>query len=562
MIFSIDQNSHPLWDTPAKLQVLSRSGHKVRHFVEDIDVAFTSLGWHSDDEGTLHVAPERFHRSGGQDWGAALFYSEFLGRLPVDIRHWQPYTGMKTRVLARRLGRSVDDLYDELSPGDNWQLIGPSYVPRQPPSPVQDKTHPEISPQVGDRQYHRIIGDLSVAEIRPFLRKIMNIASRDVHQAFPSAQSRRRTDQWFARETARLEAMLDEYAGGRLVELYTRWLGQHVPADVQIDLASSLLKDFTVGPAAALLNAFLTGYDKLAGLYNDAIVESGAPLHLLDVAAGELPFFAVMTHQGRAVRTAVHLDGSSVRIGGRSFALQGDGRIDPAVLGGAGVHGIVPKAVLLVIQVRLAPAGGPLAVPYQGSSYMPAVHCLVRKLTDAGVLEGPIHPVLRVRLAMLDRMGRLDTPIRLPNHLAECFGKTEIPASQLGRHYGDIATDAAARLDAFGIEAGRLRWQQDNCPGLLSRIEELDARRRDLARDDPKGQAVRNVGKAAKAVQTQLLERMLRQIAADWQIRQIDYWDSRGAIEPWCVALGGETFYNEVLDTAEIYEETAAKDQT
>ncbi|MBT7170960.1 MAG: VOC family protein, partial [Phycisphaerales bacterium] len=78
MTLSIDQNSNPLWDTPAKLAALAASGESVRHCVEDIDVAFTDLGATLDDP-TLRICREQFHPSGGQSWGASLFYSEFLG---------------------------------------------------------------------------------------------------------------------------------------------------------------------------------------------------------------------------------------------------------------------------------------------------------------------------------------------------------------------------------------------------------------------------------------------------------------------------------------------------
>lgn len=41
-MISIDQNCHSLWDVVPKLQALAAHGKKVRHFIEDIDVAFTS----------------------------------------------------------------------------------------------------------------------------------------------------------------------------------------------------------------------------------------------------------------------------------------------------------------------------------------------------------------------------------------------------------------------------------------------------------------------------------------------------------------------------------------
>ena len=43
----------------------------------------------------------------------------------------------------------------------------------------------------------------------------------------------------------------------------------------------------------------------------------------------------------------------------------------------------------------------------------------------------------------------------------------------------------------------------------------------------------------------------------DYQAAHIDFYDSRGAILPWCIALGGESFYNEVIAKARITEEVA-----
>ncbi|MDK1032299.1 MAG: hypothetical protein QGD94_09860, partial [Planctomycetia bacterium] len=205
-MLSIDQNCHSLWDVIPKLTALHRRGYRVRHFIEDVDVAFTSLG--SGVEGSpLRLMRERFHRSGGQDWGAALFYSEFLGKMPVEIRNWEAFTGIKTNVLARRLGRSLDDLYDEFSPGDNWQLIGPSYV--------------------GDRQHHRLVADLGVGETAEFLWQVMAKARADMLRAFPEGASQQRLIEWFESEEARLRRLLDAAAGGRLVELYRDWLGEY-----------------------------------------------------------------------------------------------------------------------------------------------------------------------------------------------------------------------------------------------------------------------------------------------------------------------------------------------
>jgi len=544
--FSIDQNCHSLWDVLPKLQALARKGHAVRHFVEDVDVAFTAIGAVADSPasgqgGALRLALERFYRSGGADWGAALFYSEFLGRLPLEVRDLEPMIGMKLKALARQLDRSVDDLYDEFSPGDNWQLIGPSYV--------------------GDRDHHRVIGDLTVRETLPFLREIMDKAQADMLERFPSADSQKRLGGWLAHEKRLLEDLLARHASGRLVELYRDWLAgclDAAQASVELDFASRFFACSADARRHSLLEVFTSRYEAAAKLYNDSLAETSSPLRPLRTDAGELPFFAVLNRQGRLVRTAVYLNDGQVRLARPDAAglkLLPGGRVPLEGLAEAGVEAMVAKAILLTIQVRMEGAGAALALPYRGSLYMPASTCLAEKLSSAGLLGGGLHPVLRVRLRLLDRMRTLQTPIRLPEHLAACFGADEIPAARLGENYESLAGEAARRLESFRDADARLQWQQRAFPQLFQQTDNLDGRRRALAAKDPKAAEVRSLSRQIKPIEQTLLAETLRCVWRDWQVSRIDYWDSRGAILPWCMALGGEAFYNQVIDQAEVYQE-------
>jgi len=297
-VFSIDQNCHSLWDVGPKLQVLAARGYAPRQFIEDIDIAFTQLGAGLEARG-LRLARERYYRGGGADWGAALFYSEFLGRLPVDIRQWETFTGMKTAALARQLGRTVDDLYEEFSPGDNWQLIGPSYV--------------------GDRDHHRLIADLPVAETAEFIRQLLAKARGDGLAKFPDHDCRRRLTEWFDAEEARLERLLAAGEGASLPELYRRWLGEHLGESVQLSLTSTLAALRADSPAVRLLRVFTTDYQTAAGLYNQAVRDADVGLRPLETSRGELPFFLTGVHQGHLVRTDVFLQDGALRAGGQAF---------------------------------------------------------------------------------------------------------------------------------------------------------------------------------------------------------------------------------------------------
>jgi len=532
-MFSIDQNCHSLWDALPKLQALAARGAHVRHFVEDIDVAFTSLGLQGRG-GPLRWTRERFHPSGGQDWGAALFYSEFLGKLCVEIRDWEPLTGMKTAALARQLGCGLESLYQEFSAGDNWQLIGPSYL--------------------GDGEHHRVIGDLTVAETREFLCEMIDTARRDMQQAFPERPCQQRLAEWFAAERALLDRLLDRHAGARLVDLYRDWMGQYLEAtSVRLDWASSLCSCGADPNQTALLELWLADYERMAGLYNGAIERAQVPLRGLKTTAGELPFFVTGQFEGHLARAAVHLRGEELLIGGQEgLGLLPGRRLPIERMRAAGVSALSGKAMLLVIQARLQDA---LAVPYGGSLYMPAVHLLADSLVSEGLLPGKLHPVVRVRFRLLDRMATLKTVVRLPAHLAEAFGKDEIPASELAGNWRSVQREARQRLAAMTDAEARRRFQQGSFPALSAGIDELNLRRRTLAGEDPKSSEIRELSKRVKALQVEILDRTFRQIARDWQVAHVETYDSRGALLPWSIALGGEEFYNELIQAADVFEE-------
>ncbi len=532
-MFSIDQNCHSLWDVLPKLQALAGRGVRARQFIEDVDVAFTQMGA-AGDGGGLVLARERFYRSGGADWGAALFYFQFLGRQAVEIRQWEPCTGLSTKALAGQLGRTVDDLYEEFSPGDNWQMIGPSYV--------------------GDRRHHRVLGDLRVAETTPLLLEALDKARQDTLERFPQDDSRRRTRDWFAAERTMLEGLIERNRGGMLIDLYRHWLGRYLGDSVDYDNSSVLFAADNKG-SHGLLELFIGDYARVAAIYNESIAETDSQVHPLDTRAGELPFYAVMRHQGHLVRTELTLRDGAIVAGDLAFAPGPDGALPAGAMQDAGIRCLSPKALLLVIQARLGPSAAPLVLPYRGSLYMPASHRLARKLSQQGLLPGPLRPLMRVRLGLLDRLRTIDTVVRLPPYLAAAMGRDETPASELGDIYAALAAEARARLVLFKDAASREAWQRQSFPELFAAIAALDHRRRELAAVDARSPDIRQAWKEIKALQVRLLERTLAQIARDWQVRELDYWDSRGAILPWCVALGGIDLYNELIAGAQVYEE-------
>jgi hypothetical protein len=540
-LISIDQNSHTFWDVLPKLQALACGGYSACHSIEDIDVAFTAIGSRVADGADqvvgqeMRMARERFYRSGGADWGAAIFYFSFLGRQPVEIRRFEPFTGMKTNVLAGKLGCSVDDLYDRFSPSDNWQLIAPSYFQ--------------------SRGLHRVIGDLSVSQTAGFLGEMIDVARRDMLDTFEGTEAQRRVEGWIDGQRAVLAELIEAAGGGTLVELYRRWLGRYLRDPISLGLTSELFACGRDAAQTALLEIFTGRYDEAAGLYNAAIDETQQPQRRLDVGAGELPFFATVQRDGHMVRSGAFLAGGGLQIADMHFDLPGGGRIPVDKLRDAGVIALAGKAMVLVMQARIGPDGRALALPYRGSLYMPASNRLAEKLTAAGLMPGELQPIVRVRLGFLDALEAIETPIRLPEYLKRAMDADVVSASRLGGEWRGLVADARERLETFRTAEGRRQWQEQTCGALLEEMNQLDAARRDLARTDPKGPEIRALSKRTRQLGASITEATVEQIAGDLHTVELDYWDSRGAVWPWAVALGGDDFYNDLIANARIYTE-------
>lgn len=187
MFISIDQNSNSLWDTIPKLHALKSHKMDFLHLVEDIDLAFTKVGANSPKK-TPQLTYEQYYRNGNLDWGASLFYSKFLGKLPVNIRTLEKYSGISTGALLRQLNHSEETFFGEYAVSDNLQMTAPSYTE--------------------DKDYHRTLGDISVKEIFPLISEIIDFAEEDLLKSFPEKESCQRIKKWFTSERKIVKGML------------------------------------------------------------------------------------------------------------------------------------------------------------------------------------------------------------------------------------------------------------------------------------------------------------------------------------------------------------------
>ncbi|MFP4055019.1 MAG: hypothetical protein ACLFV7_14255 [Phycisphaerae bacterium] len=367
-----------------------------------------------------------------------------------------------------------------------------------------------------------------------------------------------RSDQWLGAAKHTLETLLQERSDGVLSDLYGDWLTRLTGDPDRIGRTS---RRFALETAAGdeLLKLFLCDYDTLASLYNQALKDADSPLRPLHRKEGELPFFATLRQDDHLVRTGMHLRDGRLCIAGRDWPLGPDNTLPVEALRDADVLCVAGKAVVLVLQVRLD--GSSLALPHHGSLYTPATHAFQRRLEEAELLKRRPGPILRVRLHLLDRLAELETTIRLPDYLARAAGCEEMPAGRFAAEYEGLRQDAAGRLEKMTDAEARSAWQREAVGAVHEQMDALDARRRELARSDPKGPDIRKISHRIRELETDVLRRTMEQVVQDTHVRQVDYWDSRGAIEPWCVALGGEAFYHDVIARAEIVPETARQNE-
>ncbi len=538
---SIDQNSLPLWDPVPKLQAALAAGAAGVHLIEDVDTAFTRRGA-SPEAPNLDLQPERIYRDGTSDWGAALFYTKFLGRNPLDIRILEPYTGLKTQTLAKRLGMTVDQLYEKWAGSDNWQLIGGSYA--------------------GDPAAHRVIADVRWREVQPFIRRLWEIARDDMQRAFPGRAARSRIAEWFERQNRRLQDWTANAGGASLADLHRHWILAEFPKrpGLTIGLTSTAFAldsaAWTGGPGS-LFEAFIRDYETMAALYNQAVREVPVGVNPLRPRHGELPFFAVWNRGGRWLRTAMTLHEHRIQ------AHFGDWDARPpleqirAAMQAAGVVAIPGKAILLVLQARMLPRRPALLLPEHGSLYMPAAHRFEAKLQQAGRLPRNFPPVLRVHLHFLERLRETREPIVLPPYLARLWGRTEIPAADFARELPERRAEIHNTLERLRTPQGREAFLDQGFPKLRRRVRELNAERRRLARNPQRRAEAGKLWDQVRVLEQEIARNWVQALVDRLHASRLPYWNSRGAILPWSLALGGRQFYQSVITHANLEVEHA-----
>ena len=538
---SIDQNSHSLWDTLPKLHAAVSASMSVAHYVEDIDSAFTRRGAEPGDS-ELEISLDRYYRDGSQDWGAALFYPDFLGRTAIDLHEVEPLLNSSLKSLAKTLNTSIDDLYADYSASDTRQLIGSSYV--------------------YDKQHHRVIGDLSISEVEGHLKELFAYAEKNMLRSFPDRESQERVKDWVATEWDRVKGIISGRTGGSssLVALYLNWLNSHLsPELASCKYTSNLfcVEKYQNNLGGGLLNKFLSNYNAMADCYNEAVDCDDVKIKPLKKELGELPFFVVWSRDERLLRSPLFFRDGYLSAADKCWRLDGlEGEIPVDKMTENGVFCITGKALPLVLQVRSGTQGKSLLLPYRGSEYMPAAYRFEDNLRNENLLQEKLAPVTRVRFRFLERLGQCgNTSIRLPEYLQEFFNSDILSAAEFSEAQTSVRSEADRELKELRNGKSSDDLEKKVAPELLERIEGLENERRRIAQYPESRDRASALWKEIKTYRRDITKRVLDYTIRLLHVSNLDYWDSRGAIYPWSIALGGEEFYQSVLENAEFYEE-------
>ena len=105
----------------------------------------------------------------------------------------------------------------------------------------------------------------------------------EVITRFPEPAAQARIADWMMAERSLVERLLGELAGAPLTELYRQWVAARTGAGLDLVLTSEVFS-LAVGrtPMLEVLERFVTDYETLAGLYNEAVAEAEVgvyPLH-------------------------------------------------------------------------------------------------------------------------------------------------------------------------------------------------------------------------------------------------------------------------------------------
>lgn len=425
------------WDEPTKVVLLPalQSISPQRHFVfaaHDTDY-FGKLPSDAPRDKVRNVNGFALlpHNDGATRglWSAAGELSQLFGSETVPTRNRYIAAGVPFEKIARFYPGERESLVERMTEAWGWRGM----------VRLQDDSI--------------TVSDLPLADALPALIALLEWGTRNSIECLVEPQRREQAEKQanMLLDTVRAEAKANPEQS--LADLYEKlyqpilaWLTGGAQDSLQFSRTSQLLRfdmQTAMLPRFSLLDAFLKPETRALceEAYNQTV--RGSEVYTLErFGEGALPFDLVIPGMGRG----------TLLITDRYFTVQTPNpivlRLQEPIRGAAELArfveqqfgdqcALVGKAITLISMLATEFI---FVMNERGSSYLNRTKQLHAELAKAGI-EWPLHPLLRLRQATWDTVGADCIWLKLPEHLAESFGQTEICSPSFAGRWRAVVQD-------------------------------------------------------------------------------------------------------------------------
>ncbi len=440
-----------LWDEPTKavwrlLLDAHLPGAALVAGVHDTDY-FAKTTAHLGDDQAYALLPHDDGRTRDL-WSAAGELSSLFGSESVPTRQMFLHHGVPFDWLAQSHTGGKNDFFADETTAWGWRGI------------VSTETHNVVAHDVPMQQ----IGPALLDQLDwGFAQSLACLADPETRAAGERTASVVRGWVTDFLETCSDDCRLSDLYQTLLPRLYELLLGSP-PADFSVTSSTELFRfnrETASRPRFGLLNAFLDPRTRPAArrAYDHAVGGSGSGIYTLDeFGEGAIPFDLVIPGVGRG----------TIRLTGRGLIVETTP--EPTVIPGPAIttlaqlaeaveaaYGpdcdLVGKAVTLVSML-----GAEFLVVFHetASGYTPLTRTFNDALRAAGI-PLTLHPIVRLQYPTWDALASAPSTatLRLPPHLAQAFGRQDIPATELAARWRGV------------VEGQRVRQREARAPRRL-----------------------------------------------------------------------------------------------
>jgi hypothetical protein len=292
-----------------------------------------------------------------------------------------------------------------------------------------------------------VVCDTPAREVAPALLDLLEWASRQTQAVLVRSQDRKSVRATIACDAEAVKQFIAECPSGSIGDLFARMLRGFYEG-----FLSALPPNITVAGARELLafnrrTADLPRFRFVAHFLDEA--ESAACRAAYDAAAGESSMNRLAESGEGALPFEVYAPGrgrGTLRVGPAFFAVDfrqpvqwplaepvRDVRRLAALLEDALGGGVALLGKALVLPVMLS-AEFVMIFNETGSAYLPRTQQMLAAMRESGV-RVRVNPLFRMRLRTWDSLSGCGLALRLPEHLAQAFGKPVLDCKEFSRRW-------------------------------------------------------------------------------------------------------------------------------